>query len=37
MVYVCMAQDTDRACQKGEEGVDTLQAANAPSSVSNGP
>ena len=27
MVYVCMAQDTEWACQKGEEGVDTLQAA----------
>ena len=30
-----MAQDTERACQKGEEGVDTLQAANPPNS--NGP
>ena len=27
MVYVCMAQVTERggACQKGEEGVDTLR------------
>ena len=25
MVYVCMAQDTEWACQKGEEVVDTLQ------------
>ena len=30
-------QNTEWACQKGEEGVDTLQAANPPSSVSNGP
>ena len=28
MVYVCMAQATEGACQKGEEGVDTLQAAD---------
>ena len=27
MVYVCMAQVTEEACQKGEECVDTLQAA----------
>ena len=27
IVYVCMAQVTEGACQKGEEGVDTLQAA----------
>ena len=26
-----------RACQKGVEGVDTLQAAEPPCSVSNGP
>ena len=32
-----MAQDTDWACQKVEEGVDTLQAAKPPCSVSNGP
>ena len=37
MVYVCMAQVTEGACQKGEEGVDTLQAAEPPCSVSNGP
>ena len=30
-------QDTYRACQKGEEVVDTLQAAKPPCSVSNGP
>ena len=32
-----MAQVADGACQKGEEGVDTLQAAEPPCSVSNGP
>ena len=32
-----MAQITEWACQKGEEGVDTLQAAKPPCSVSNGP
>ena len=37
LVYVCMAQVTEGACQKGEEGVDTLQAAEPPCSVSNGP
>ena len=37
MVYVCMTQVTERACQKGVEGVDTLQAAEPPCSVSNGP
>ena len=37
MVYVCMAQDTEWDCQKGEEVVDTLQAAKPPCSVSNGP
>ena len=37
MVYVCMAQVTEGACQKGEEGLDTLQAAEPPCSVSNGP
>ena len=37
MVYVCMAQDTELACQKREEGVKTLQAAKPPCSVSNGP
>ena len=37
MVYVCMAQDTEWACQNGEEGVDTLQATKPPCSVSNGP
>ena len=37
MVYVCMAQVTEGACQKGEEAVDTLQAAEPPCSVSNGP
>ena len=37
MVYVCRAHDTEWACQKGEEGVDTLQAAKPPCSVSNGP
>ena len=37
MVYVCMAQVTEGACQKGVEGVETLQAAEPPCSVSNGP
>ena len=37
MVYVCMAQDTEWVCQKGEEDVDTLQAAKPTCSVSNGP
>ena len=37
IVYVCMAQVTEWACQKDEEGVDTLQAAKPPCSVSNGP
>ena len=37
MVYVCMAKDTEWACQKGEKGVDTLQATKPPYSVSNGP
>ena len=32
-----MAQVTEGACQKGEEGVDTLQAAEPPCCVSNGP
>ena len=32
-----MAQVTEGACQKGEEDVDTLQAAERPCSVSNGP
>ena len=36
MVYACMAQVTE-ACQKVEEGDDTLQAAEPPCSVSNGP
>ena len=36
MVYVCMAQVTEGAGQKGVEGVDTLQAAEPPCSVSNG-
>ena len=31
------AQDTEWACQKVEEVVDTLQAAKPPCSVSNGP
>ena len=35
MVYVCMV--TKGACQQGVEGVDTLQAAKPPCSVSNGP
>ena len=30
-------QDTEWSCQKGEEVVDTLQAAKPPCSVSNGP
>ena len=34
---VCMAQVTEGACQKSLEGVDTLQAVEAPCSVSNGP
>ena len=34
MVYVCMAQDTEWVCQKGEEVVDTLQAAKPPCSAS---
>ena len=37
MVYVCMAQVTEGACQKSVEGVDTLQAAEPPCSASNGP
>ena len=37
VVYVCMAQVTQGACQKAEEGVDTLQAAEPPCNVSNGP
>ena len=37
MVYVYMAHVTEGACQKGEEGVDTLQAAEPPCSVSNAP
>ena len=37
MVYVCMAQVTEGACQNGVEGVETLQAAEPPCSVSNGP
>ena len=37
MVYVCLAHVTDGASQKHEEGVDTLQAAEPPCSVSNGP
>ena len=37
MVYVCMAQVTEGACQQGVEGVNTLQAAEPPCSVSNGP
>ena len=37
MAYVCMAQVTEGPCQKGEEGVDTLQAAEPLCSVSNGP
>ena len=32
-----MAQVIDGACRKGERGVDTLQAAELPCSVSNGP
>ena len=37
MVYVCMAQVTEGACQNGVEGVETLQAAEPPCSVSNDP
>ena len=37
MVYVCMAQVTEGACQNGVEGVETLQTAEPPCSVSNGP
>ena len=37
MVYVCMAQVTEGACQKSVEVVDTLQAAEPPCNVSNGP
>ena len=37
MVYVCMAQVTEAACQKGVDGVITLQAAEPPCSVSNNP
>ena len=37
MVYVCIAQNREWACQKGEEDVDKLQAAKPPCSVSNGP
>ena len=37
IVYVCMAQVIEGACRKGEGGVDTLQAAELPRSVSNGP
>ena len=37
MVYVCMAQVTEGVRQKGEEGVDTLQAVEPPCSVGNGP
>ena len=33
MGYVCMAQVTEGGCQKGVEGVDTLQAAEPPCSV----
>ena len=32
-----MAQVTERACQKGVEGVDTLQGAETPSRISNSP
>ena len=32
-----MAQVREGACQQGVEGVDTLQAAKPPCSVSNGP
>ena len=32
-----MAQVTEGACQNGVEGVETLQAAEPPCSVSNGP
>ena len=37
IVYVCMARVTEGACQKGEEGVNTLQAVEPPCSVSNSP
>ena len=37
MVYVCMAQVTEGASQKGVEGGDTLQAVEPPCSVSNAP
>ena len=37
MVYVCMAQVTEGASQKGVEGVHTLQAAEPPCIVSNAP
>ena len=37
IVYVCMAQVIEGACRKGEGGVDTLQAAELPCSVSNCP
>ena len=37
MVYVCMAQVTEGACQNGVEGVETLQTAEPPCGVSNGP
>ena len=37
MVYFCMAQVTDGASQQGVECVDTLQAAEPPCGVSNGP
>ena len=36
MVYVCRAQ-IQWACKKGEEGVDTLQAAKPQCSASNSP
>ena len=37
MVYVCMAQVTEGACQKGEEGVHMLQSEGLPCSFSNDP
>ena len=37
MVYVCMAQVTEGLVEKDVEGVETLQAAEPPCSVSNGP
>ena len=37
MVYVFMVQVIEGACRKSERGVDTLQAAGLPCSVSNGP